>query len=91
VRFDLPGGPGVRVDTGFTAGDRIPPFYDSMIAKLICWGADREQALARAGQALAELRVVGVRSTAGLHRRILADEEMRKGPVHTHWLEDRLT
>src|SRR5690606_26993747 len=55
TRLDLPGGPGVRVDTGFVAGDRISPFYDSMIAKLICSGPDRDTALARAHQALAEL------------------------------------
>lgn len=86
--FDLPGGPGVRMDTGFTAGDRISPFYDSMIAKLVCWGADREQALSRARQALAELRVEGVPSTAGLHARLLP--ELAGGPVHTRWLEEWL-
>ncbi|MFC4004950.1 acetyl/propionyl/methylcrotonyl-CoA carboxylase subunit alpha [Prauserella oleivorans] len=86
-RFDLPGGPGVRVDTGFTAGDVISPFYDSMLAKIICWGADREQALARARQALAELRIEGVRSTATLHHRLLTDSDLRDGAVHTRWLE----
>ncbi|AXK34463.1 acetyl-CoA carboxylase biotin carboxylase subunit [Streptomyces armeniacus] len=86
--FDLPGGPGVRVDTGFAAGDRISPFYDSMIAKLICTGADRPQALARARQALAELRITGVPTTAGLHARLLADDDLRKGAVHTGWLEE---
>ena len=84
--FDLPGGPGVRVDTGFSPGDRISPFYDSMIAKLVCWGADREHALARARQALAELRIEGVHSTAGLHERLLDDPELRAGEVHTGWL-----
>lgn len=86
-RFDLPGGPGVRLDTGFVAGDIISPFYDSLLAKLVCWGADREQAFARARQALAELRVDGVASTTGLHRELLADPELRRGPVHTRWLE----
>ncbi|MFF5991247.1 acetyl-CoA carboxylase biotin carboxylase subunit [Prauserella flavalba] len=88
-RFDLPGGPGVRVDSGFAAGQRISPFYDSMLAKLICWGADREQAFARARQALAELRIEGVSSTAELHARLLADPELCEGPVHTRWLEER--
>ena len=87
ARFDLPGGPGVRVDTGFIAGDRISPFYDSMIAKLICWGADREQALVRARQALAELRIDGLPSTAGLHSRVVASADLRAGAVHTRWLE----
>ncbi|WP_314178473.1 acetyl-CoA carboxylase biotin carboxylase subunit [Streptomyces winkii] len=90
-RFDLPGGPGVRVDTGFTAGDRISPFYDSMIAKLICTGADREQALARARQALAELRIAPLPSTATLHSRLLASEDMRGNAVHTGWLEEWLS
>ncbi|WP_263253969.1 acetyl-CoA carboxylase biotin carboxylase subunit [Saccharopolyspora rosea] len=90
ARFDLPGGPGVRVDTGFVAGDRISPFYDSLIAKLVCWGADREQALARADQALAELRVEGVPTAAALYRRMLASPDLRKGAVHTRWLEEWL-
>ncbi|ASR33881.1 hypothetical protein BAY61_01500 [Prauserella marina] len=90
ARFDLPGGPGVRVDSGFVAGDRISPFYDSMLAKLICWGADRRQALARARQALAELRIEGVSSTASLHGELLGDRELIGGPVHTRWLEERL-
>ncbi|MFD2397605.1 hypothetical protein ACFSVJ_13740 [Prauserella oleivorans] len=75
------------MDTGFTAGDVISPFYDSMLAKIICWGADREQALARARQALAELRIEGVRSTATLHHRLLTDSDLRDGAVHTRWLE----
>ncbi|RRO14123.1 acetyl-CoA carboxylase biotin carboxylase subunit [Saccharopolyspora rhizosphaerae] len=86
----LPGGPGVRVDTGITQGDRISPFYDSLIAKLICWGEDREQAYARARQALAEFHVEGVSSTAGLHRTLITDPELTAGPVHTKWLEERL-
>jgi len=90
TRFDLPSGPGVRVDTGFVQGDVISPFYDSLIGKLICWGADREQALARASQALAEFRIEGVRSTVPLHQRLLGDAELRSGPVHTRWLEAKL-
>jgi acetyl-CoA carboxylase biotin carboxylase subunit len=89
-RLDLPGGPGVRVDTGFVAGDRISPYYDSMIAKLVCAGADRDQALARARQALDELVVAGVATTAGLHRRLLDAEDIRAGAVHTTWLEEHL-
>ncbi|MBA8823884.1 acetyl-CoA carboxylase biotin carboxylase subunit [Saccharopolyspora lacisalsi] len=86
-RLDLPGGPGVRVDTGFVAGDRISPFYDSMIAKLICFGPDRDVALARARQALSELHVDGVPSTVATHRRLLDEPELRTGAVHTRWLE----
>ena len=89
IAFDPPGGPGVRVDTGFAAGDRISPFYDSMIAKLICWAPTRSEAIARARQALAELRVEGVPSTAALHAELLDDPEFVAGAVHTSWLENR--
>src|SRR5690606_25767468 len=88
TRLDLPGGPGVRVDTGFVAGDRISPFYDSMIAKVICSGPDRDTALARARQALAELRVEGVPTTVSVHRRLLDEPDVRAGAVHTRWLEE---
>lgn len=87
--FELPGGPGVRVDTGLTPGDRITPFYDSLIAKLICWGVDRTQAHARARQALTEFRIEGVASTVQLHRELLGDADVCSGPVHTTWLEQR--
>ncbi|WP_243788261.1 acetyl/propionyl/methylcrotonyl-CoA carboxylase subunit alpha [Saccharopolyspora gloriosae] len=88
--FDLPGGPGVRVDTGLTRGDRISPFYDSMIAKLICWGADRDQAYSRAEQALREFRIEGVANTIPLHARLVGNDKLRSGPVHTTWLEEQL-
>ncbi|WP_236700546.1 hypothetical protein [Allosalinactinospora lopnorensis] len=89
--FIVPGGPGVRVDTGFAAGDTVSPFYDSMLAKVICWGADRPQALARARQALTELEIDGVGSTADLHTRLLQDAEFQAAAVDTRWLERRLT
>lgn len=88
--FTVPGGPGVRVDTGFVSGDTISPFYDSLLAKVVCWGADRTQALARARQALAELEINGVSSTRALHRRLLDDPEFRSGAVEIDWLERRL-
>ncbi|WP_432564340.1 acetyl-CoA carboxylase biotin carboxylase subunit [Kineococcus sp. SYSU DK003] len=87
--FDLPGGPGIRVDTGYTAGARISPHYDSLVAKLIAWGADREQALARMRTALAELRIdgPGVATTRDLHLQVLADPVFRAGAHHTGFLE----
>lgn len=88
--FSLPEGEGIRWDTGFAEGDRISPYYDSMIAKLVCWGADRTIALDRAGKALRELRIHGVPTTASLHRRLVDDPELRSGPVHTAWLEQLL-
>jgi acetyl-CoA carboxylase biotin carboxylase subunit len=91
TRFHLPGGPGVRVDTGLTAGGRISPYYDSLAAKLVCWGATREQAFARAAQALAELDVEGIKTTASLHRRLIVESELVAGAVHTGWLENWLS
>ncbi|NAZ84799.1 acetyl-CoA carboxylase biotin carboxylase subunit [Kineococcus indalonis] len=87
--FDLPGGPGVRVDTGLTAGARISPHYDSLVAKLIAWGPDREQALARMRTALAEMRVEGrgVVTTRDLHLQVLNDPVFQAGQHHTGFLD----
>ncbi|MDL5157861.1 acetyl-CoA carboxylase biotin carboxylase subunit [Actinomycetospora termitidis] len=77
--LELPGGPGVRVDTALAVGDVIPPFYDSMVAKLCVWGPDRATALARARRALAEYRVEGVPTTLGLHRRLVDEPALVDG------------
>lgn len=84
-RFDVPAGPGIRVDTGFVAGDAVSPYYDSLLAKLVVHGPDRTVAFARAAQALRELRVEGIKTTAPLHARLV--EVVQTGPVHTTWLE----
>ncbi len=90
--FGLPTGPGIRVDTGITEGDVIPPEYDSMIAKVIAWGSDRAEALARLRRALEEMRVV-VRGGA-TNRAFLVDllgrPEVVAGTADTGWL-DRLS
>ena len=83
----LPGGPGVRVDTLAYAGYRIPPFYDSLVAKLVVCAESRPAALARMVRALREMRVEGVRTTIGLHRELLLSEEMRSGIYDTNTLE----
>ncbi|WP_345538106.1 acetyl-CoA carboxylase biotin carboxylase subunit [Variovorax defluvii] len=83
----LPGGPGVRVDSHVFAGYVVPPNYDSLIAKLVCWGADRDEALARMQRALAELRVEGVSTTAPFLARLLACDTFRRGAVHTRFVE----
>jgi acetyl-CoA carboxylase biotin carboxylase subunit len=88
--LELPGGPGVRIDHALTPGATIPPFYDSLIAKLCAWGSSRPQALARAGQALAELEIGGLTTTASLHRRLLDVPDVRSGTYHTSWLEEFL-
>jgi acetyl-CoA carboxylase, biotin carboxylase subunit len=86
-RFEPPVGEGIRVDTHVRSGYTIPPFYDSMIAKLIVWGADRSDAIARAEQALDAFTVEGVRTTIPLHRRILREPAFRAGTYDTQWLE----
>ncbi|MCL4188452.1 MAG: acetyl-CoA carboxylase biotin carboxylase subunit [Rhodobacteraceae bacterium] len=85
--LELPGGPGVRVDTMLFPGYTVPPYYDSLLAKLVVWGEDRGHALARLERALAELRIEGVPTTAGLHRDLAADPEVRAARFHSTWLE----
>jgi acetyl-CoA carboxylase biotin carboxylase subunit len=87
----LPGGPGVRVDTHLYAGYTIPPFYDSLMAKLIVLGESRDEAIARMLRALEELVIDGVKSTTPLHKRILSSPEFRAGRVSTRFLESILT
>ncbi len=84
----FPGGPGIRVDSHLFAGYVIPPYYDSLVAKLIAWGNDREEAIARMRRALAEMRVEGVCTTIAFHERLLGDERFRRGEVHTRFVED---
>jgi acetyl-CoA carboxylase, biotin carboxylase subunit len=85
----LPGGPGVRVDTAAFAGYHVPPFYDSLVAKLICWGRDREEAIARTRRALEEFVVEGIRTTIPFHLELLADPSVLAGEYHVEFLEQR--
>jgi acetyl-CoA carboxylase, biotin carboxylase subunit len=84
----MPGGPGIRVDSHLFAGYRVPPFYDSLLAKVIAWGRDRDESIARMRRALAEMRIDGVSTTIPFHARLLADERFRRGEVHTRFVED---
>ena len=86
--YHAPGGLGVRVDAGIFAGYVVPPHYDSMIAKLVVHADTRLGAIRRMERALAELAVVGIKTVAPLHQRILADPEFRRGDYTIHWLED---
>jgi acetyl-CoA carboxylase, biotin carboxylase subunit len=88
--LELPGGPGVRVDTALYTGYSVVPYYDSLIAKLMVWAPTREQALRRGRRALAELRIEGIRTTAPLHTRLVDDQRVRAGDVHTGYLEQLL-
>jgi acetyl-CoA carboxylase biotin carboxylase subunit len=86
----LPGGPGIRIDSHLFEGYRIPPYYDSLIAKVIAWGQDREEASARMRRALWEMRIEGVATTIPFHTRLLDDARFRGGDVHTRFVEDEL-
>jgi acetyl-CoA carboxylase biotin carboxylase subunit len=85
--FHPPGGPGVRVDTAAYQGWKIPPYYDSLIAKLIVHGRDREEALSRGKRALELFVVEGVKTTIPLHLRLIAARDVREGNTSTKWLE----
>jgi len=85
--YRLPIGPRVRVDTGVCEGDEVSLHYDSLLAKLVTWGADREQAIATMASALSEFRIAGVRTTLPFHRRLMADAEFRRGAIDTGYLE----
>ena len=85
--FHAPGGLGVRVDSALYAGYVVPPYYDSMVAKLIVHAPDRPQAIARMRRALAEFAVQGIKTTLPLHRRILEAPEFVSGDYTIHWLE----
>ena len=85
--FHIPGGLGVRVDTAAYAEGVIPPYYDSLIAKLITFGKDRPEAIMRMQRALEMFIVEGIHTTIPLHRRILADAEFRDGNIDTKYVE----
>lgn len=88
--FHAPGGPGVRVDSHLYSGYTVPPFYDSLVAKLISHANTREQALVRMQIALDELLIDGMRSNIPLHRDLVRDREFQKGGVNIHYLESKL-
>lgn len=83
----LPGGNGIRIDSGYVAGDEISPYYDSMVLKLIAFADDREEAIRLSGASLHELAIVGIEHNAELARAMLNDADFRAGTVHTKWIE----
>lgn len=85
-----PGGPGVRVDSAVYPGYVIPPYYDSLIAKLITWGRNREEAIARMERALEEFVIEGVPTTIPFHRRVLQNAFFRRGEVYTNFVQRRI-
>ncbi|MCB1671450.1 MAG: acetyl-CoA carboxylase biotin carboxylase subunit [Gammaproteobacteria bacterium] len=89
--YHAPGGFGVRVDSHLYSGYRIPPYYDSLVAKLITYGASREEAMSRMENALDELLVDGIKTNTPLHRDLIRDREFRAGGVNIHYLEKKLS
>jgi acetyl-CoA carboxylase biotin carboxylase subunit len=85
--FNLPGGNGVRVDTAQYAEGVVPPYYDSLIAKLIVHGKDREEAIARMERALGMFVVEGIETSISLHQEIFADPDFRAGDFDTKFME----
>lgn len=85
-----PGGPGVRVDSAVYAGYNIPPYYDSMIAKLIVWGRDRDEAIARMKRALQEFQIKNVATTIPFHLQVLDNAFFRRGEVYTNFIQRRM-
>jgi acetyl-CoA carboxylase biotin carboxylase subunit len=90
TRWVPPGGPWVRFDSHVYQGYMVPPFYDSLLGKLIVWGRDREECLARSRWALDEFLVEGVKTTIPFHRRVLEHPLYVAGDVNTHFIEDHL-
>lgn len=85
--FDMPGGEGLRVDTGYRSGDTVSVYYDPMMAKVIAWGETREQAIARLLSALQQLRIAGVKHNTGFLTHVLAHPAFRAGEINTHFID----
>jgi acetyl-CoA carboxylase biotin carboxylase subunit len=86
----LPGGPGVRIDTHIYAGYDVPPYYDPLLAKLIVWGRDREEAIIRMSRCLNEFEIEGIKTNVDFHKKIMANAYFRKGDLSTNFLRRRM-
>jgi acetyl-CoA carboxylase biotin carboxylase subunit len=89
-QYLVPGGPGVRVDSSVYTGYSIPPYYDSMVAKVIVWGQDREEAIARMKRALNEFSIKNIATTIPFHLKVLDNAFFRKGEVYTNFIQRRM-
>jgi acetyl-CoA carboxylase biotin carboxylase subunit len=85
--YHAPGGPGIRIDSGLYQGYEVPPYYDSLVAKLIAYGDDRDECLMRLRRALEEYVIGGIETTIPLHQRLLDDPDFRQGAYDIGWLE----
>ena len=91
IEIFLPaGGPGVRIDSHLYDGYVVPPFYDSLVGKIICHGEDRESALARMRNALTEFVIEGIQTNIPLHSELISDSAFKEGGTDIHYLEQRL-
>jgi len=86
----VPSGPGIRLDEGVYEGWTVPTDYDPLLSKLIAWGNSREESIARLRRALEEYSITGIKTNAGLFRRIFAEPEFLRGEIHTRWLDELL-
>jgi acetyl/propionyl-CoA carboxylase alpha subunit len=86
----VPGGPGIRDDSGVEAGGEVPIFYDPLISKLVAWGADRPQAIARMRRALGEYDVVGIKTSIPFFRWMLQQPDFAEARFHTAYLDEIL-
>lgn len=82
----LPGGPGIRIDSGVYPGYTIPPFYDSMVAKLITWGTDRREAIERMKRALEEFKIEGIKTTIPFHQKVMVQQQFLRGQYTTDFI-----
>ena len=89
--YIAPGGPGVRVDSHAYTGYSIPPFYDSLISKLIVWGRDRTEAIQRMQRALDEYAITGIKTTIPFHQKVLNNPHFQEGDVSTDFIEKYMT
>ena len=87
--YVAPGGPNVRIDSGVYQGYKVPPFYDSMLAKLICWGKDRAEARLVMLRALSEFVVEGVNTNIELHKKIIESDDFINSNYYTKWIEEQ--
>lgn len=90
TKFHAPGGNGVRIDSALYTGYSIPPFYDSMICKVIVWAPTRDEAIERMKRCLSELEIEGVSTTASFHLKVLDNPFFKKGQVFTNFIETRM-
>jgi len=88
--YNPPGGPGIRVDSAGYTGYTIPPFYDSLVAKLIAHGRDRDEAIARMTRALEEFEIYGIATTIPFHLEVMNNPYFRRGEVNTKFIEERI-